>query len=372
MARYLFASHDGFGLGHVRRNTLIARSILAREPGAEITLVTGLPMRPSWLGDRRLQVIQVPALVKGTGGAYRHASLSFEQAIEQRSAAFRAAVDDVGPQVVVVDRHPYGLAGELRDGLDAAAARGSALVLGLRDVLDEPATVIEELAGQGWAGVVHRFDEVLVYGERIMCDHEVEYGLPLTPRYCGWVAERAPGRTRTPGLVAVTGGGGGDGEAVFRLGAALATRSDVGDVVVVAGPYAGRDVVDELARTVTPGGPLQVERDAPGCAALFARASAVVQMAGYNSTFEALAAGLRPVLVPRRSPRREQAIRASRLAALGLADVVDEGAPVDEVAWLLRRDRTLAPTALTDAGIRLDGAEHAAAAVSALASASVR
>jgi len=98
-----------------------------------------------------------------------------------------------------------------------------------------------------------------------------------------------------------------------------------------------------------------------------ARATGVVQMAGYNTTFEALAAGLRPVLVPRRNPRREQAIRASRLTALGVADTVDEGVPAEEVDWLLGRDRLLPPGALAAAGIRLDGAERAAAAVTELA-----
>jgi predicted glycosyltransferase len=108
-------------------------------------------------------------------------------------------------------------------------------------------------------------------------------------------------------------------------------------------------------------------RDAPGCAELFARSVGVVEMAGYNSTFEALAAGVRPVLVPRRNPRREQAIRASRLTALGVADTVDEGVPVEEVDWLLARSRLLAEGALDAAGIRLDGAQRAAATISALA-----
>ena len=88
---------------------------------------------------------------------------------------------------------------------------------------------------------------------------------------------------------------------------------------------------------------ISLVRDTPGCGPLFARADRVVQMAGYNSTFECLAAGVRPVLVPRRTPRREQVIRATRLAALGLADVVDEPASAAEVAWLLRRPRALAP-----------------------------
>jgi predicted glycosyltransferase len=83
-------------------------------------------------------------------------------------------------------------------------------------------------------------------------------------------------------------------------------------------------------------------------------------MAGYNSTFEALAAGIRPILVPRRHPRREQLIRASRLAALGLADVLDEDIGPADVSWLLDHARRLDPERLETAGISLDGAQRAA------------
>ena len=236
-------------------------------------------------------------------------------------------------------------------------------MLGLRDVLDEPSVVAEELAGAGWHGVPELFDEVLVYGDPLLCDHEREHGLPMRPRYCGWVVERPGRRRRDPDLVVVSAGGGGDGEAVFALGARLGDLLPDRRVVVVAGPYAGGRAVDGLAAAT--GGRVSVVRDAPGCVDLFARASGSIQMAGYNSTFEALAAGLRPVLVPRRSPRREQAIRACRLAALGVADIVDEDAPADEVAWLLRRDRLLPHRALAEAGIRLDGAETAASVLAA-------
>jgi predicted glycosyltransferase len=261
--------------------------------------------------------------------------------------------------VVVVDRHPYGTAGELKDGLHAARRGGATLVLGLRDILDQASAVEAELAGAGWDGVAGLFDEVLVYGERVLCDHEREYGLPVAPRYTGWVVDSAAPREREPGLVVVSAGGGGDGAQVFALGARLAARLPDGRVVIVAGPYATREIAG--------GGNLTVLRDAPGCAELFARSVGVVEMAGYNSTFEALAAGVRPVLVPRRNPRREQAIRASRLTALGVADTVDEGVPVEEVDWLLARSRLLPEGALEAAGIRLDGARRAAATISALA-----
>ncbi|MDQ4039257.1 MAG: hypothetical protein M3313_13130, partial [Actinomycetota bacterium] len=241
-------------------------------------------------------------------------------------------------------------------------------VLGLRDILDQAGVVQAELAGQGWSGVAEVYDEALVYGERVLCDQVAEYGLPMVPHYCGWVADKARVRRRREDLLAVTGGGGGDGSDVFRLGVELAGTLPKHRVILVAGPYATKDVLPE---GVAAHGRLRVVANAPGCARLFARAGAVVQMAGYNSTFESLAAGLRPVLVPRRSPRREQAIRASRLAALGIADVVDETAPVEEVAWLLQRPRLLPEHAAAAVGINLDGADRAAEAVRALAGARV-
>ena len=277
---------------------------------------------------------------------------------------FHRTVEECRPDVVVVDRHPYGIAGELRRGLDLARRQGAAVVLGLRDVLDEPSSVRDELAGDGWAGVADGFDALLVYGDRVLCDHEAEYGVPITPQYCGWVVEHPVPTARDERLLVVTAGGGGDGEAVFRLGLGLAKALPDHRTMLVAGPYATRydaSADDDLD------GRLTVVRDVPGCVDLFARAGAVVQMAGYNSTVESLAAGVRPILVPRRSPRREQAIRASRLASMGLADVVDEHAPADEVAWLLGRSRELRAGQLEANGLRLDGAHRAASVLRSLA-----
>ena len=159
----------------------------------------------------------------------------------------------------------------------------------------------------------------------------------------------------------MTAGGSGDGEAVFALGLDVCASMPELRAVLVAGPYATASLDDRLIAAAVSHERIRLVRDTPGCGPLFARADRVVQMAGYNSTFECLAAGIRPVLVPRRTPRREQAIRATRLAALGLADVVDEPASAAEVAWLLRRPRALAAGELEAAGIRLDGAARAAA-----------
>jgi predicted glycosyltransferase len=357
--RYLFYSHDGYGLGHVRRNSRIAQALLDVDPTARASLVTGVSVEPHWLGKSpRVRVHRVPALLKATDGSYRNGGLSFEDAIRERELRFAQLVDRERPDVVVVDRHPYGTAGELRVGLLTAKDQGAALVLGLRDVLDEPEVVRQEMAGLGWAGVDDLYDDILVYGRRHLVDHEAEYGLTRTPTYCGWVVEPVGPSRPDPGLLVVAAGGGGDGAAVFELGARLLADLPHLRGLFAPGPFADLASVRRAGRRVA--GRAVVTEDFDASGRWFARADAVLCMAGYNSTLEALAAGRRPILMPRRSPRREQAIRAGRLASLGVADVVDEGADAAEVAWLLHRPRSLEPEELARAGIDLDGAHNAA------------
>ncbi|MGI8711239.1 MAG: glycosyltransferase family protein [Acidimicrobiales bacterium] len=367
MPHYLLSSHDGFGLGHVRRNIVIARALLDADPSASVTVVTGVRARPAWLEHARISVVAVPPLLKDASGTYRNPGMSFQAAIDARARLFSATVDAVAPDVVVVDRHPFGVAGELRRGLDRARAGGAITVLGLRDVLDQPEAVAHELSGRGWLGVGDSFDEVLVYGERCLCDHQAEYGLPIAPRYCGWVTEAPAQSLVDPDVVIVAAGGGGDGQRLFHLGIDVLRQRPGRRAILVAGPYASFLRTRVLTESPDVRARLQLWDQVPSCVGLFAQAGASVQMAGYNSTFEALAAGLRPILVPRRAPRREQAIRATRLAALGLADVVDEAVDPADVAWLLDRDRYLPGSVVAGAGIRLDGAERVARHLGALA-----
>jgi hypothetical protein len=56
---------------------------------------------------------------------------------------------------------------------------------------------------------------------------------------------------------------------------------------------------------------------------------------------------------------------------MGLADMVDEHAPADEVAWLLGRPRELADGQLEANGLHLDGAHRAAAVLGELAAVTV-
>jgi predicted glycosyltransferase len=358
MGRYLFFSHDGYGLGHVRRNSVIARALACVEPNASVSMVTGVPNRPGWLERWGQDVVRVPPLLKDSRGGYRPLGMMFEEAVARRSAIFVETVDRVRPHVVVVDRHPFGTAGELREGLELAVRQGSRLVLGLRDILDDPSVMADEVGGPDWAEVPNLFQEVLVYGSRRFCDHQEEYGLPVRPTYCGWVVNAPVAGARDPRLLAAAAGGGGDGEAVFHLATQVLHRRTDWRGELAVGPFADTDAVRRAARSLN--GRVKVYRGMSECGALFARAAAVVQMAGYNSTFEALRAGHRSVLVPRQHPRREQAIRAERLARLGLVDVVEADASPEDLLGVLHRPRTVRPATMARSGIDLRGADRAA------------
>lgn len=362
--RYVLLSHDGYGLGHTRRNAAIAMALLD-DPGAHVVMLTGVTSSLKWLRHERLTVCRMPTLVKDATGTYGNPTMGFDAAIDRRRAMALAAVQVVDPQVVLIDRHPYGIGGELRPAVEHARERGARVVLGLRDILDEPDVIRAETGGAGWRDVADLFDEALVYGAPALCDHAAEYELPVEPVYVGWVAERAPMAARDHELVVVTGGGGGDAARLNRL---VLTTADRGvrnvhrrplHYLVVTGPLADASA---FASTAVPS-TVELVASLDGCAEAYARAGAVVQMAGYNSTFESLGAGIRPILLPRRAPRREQAIRASRLAALGVADIIDDDTTPSELAWLLQQDRVLPAAALARAGIDLDGARRTVARI---------
>ena len=76
--------------------------------------------------------------------ASHHLHLSLAATIQLRRDLIRQLAMSYDPDLVIVDKEPTGLRGELLPALDILRRRGSRLVLGVRDVLDEPAKVAEE------------------------------------------------------------------------------------------------------------------------------------------------------------------------------------------------------------------------------------
>jgi predicted glycosyltransferase len=356
--RVALYSHDSIGLGHTRRNLAIAHALsdeLPRRTGRAVTglLLTSLPIPPSHL-PAGFDVVGVPAIGK-SGAVYRprHLGVRMPEVLRLRADILRAAVLGFRPDLLIADRHVHGVGGELEPTL-AAVRRQLPLtrtVLGLRDVLDDPAGVAAEWNRLDLHAVRRHLDAIWVYGDAAV--HDLRGTGEIPPELSDLVActgYLAAGRHHLAATeherpyVLTMVGGGSDGVRLC-LAAAAAPVPDGHTHVVVTGPQMSPG--DHGAVVAGAGPDTIVLRSVPDGLDSIRGAAATVTMAGYNTVAEALPFDAPMLLVPRETPRTEQLIRSRSLERVGAADVL-RGDDVDAARlgqWLAaavgrRVDRT--------------------------------
>ncbi len=330
MTRTLIYSHDTYGLGHLRRCTLLAGGIVEADPDNEVVIVTGSPRALAFPLPERVDTIKLPAATKGDDGSYqaRRLRCDLPDLVRVRSELLLAAVTSFEPDVVVVDHAPIGMAGELMPMLRRIANSRWAprLVLGLRDIIDEAARVERCWAADGSWEMLSAYDEVLVYGDaRITTTAtELELGrrlrVPVT--HTGYIAPAMPEPMGGEPFVLVTVGGGGDGHELLRRYFDAVERGALGGMrsVVVTGPLMSAGRRAELITRAESMRDVSVVGFTEDLRSLISSATGVVSMAGYNTVVEELAAATPALLVPRSAPRLEQDIRARRLTGVAPVD----------------------------------------------------
>lgn len=354
--RVALYSHDTQGLGHVRRNSLIAAAFVDADPDTDLLLLTGAPEASALPLPPRTDLVTFPSVRKGLDGSYaaRTLSASLDEVVAMREAVIEGALTSFDPDLVIVDKVALGAHGELAGPLTRLRAEhGTRLVLGLREILDDPVTTAREWREDATEDVIDRFyDAVWVYGDPDLFDPAVEYGwAESTTRkvhYTGYLGRHRsrllagalpdvadePPAPAAPYVLCLVGGGQDGAALASAFARARMPHGHTG--LLVTGPYLDPEVLAELEAVAQRREDLVVRRfvrDVPGCVA---EAAATVSMAGYNTVCELLAAGRPMLLVPRTEPRREQLIRAERLSQLGLADVLDagDGAASEITGWL--------------------------------------
>lgn len=389
--RFLTYSHDGFGLGHFRRSLRLASALVALSPGTSVLAATGSSV-PQYLKlPEGVDYLKIPSVAKAGPGKYVPRSLSVppQDLLDVRAAVLAACFESWSPDLVLVDRYPLGLLGELRPALETLRTTSpqTKVVLGLRDVIDDPETVKDEWRAGGYAEALEEFyDLVLIYGSRSIYDAVDIYGFPqpVADRtvYTGYLCEAAePGasakvseRNRTNGhrLALCTVGGGEDGFAV--AGTFIETMHAMGEewtAVVVTGPLMSRENARQLKAAARNGdGRIRVQRYAKDLPAFIEAADVVVSMGGYNTLSEALSVAARTVVVPRARPRTEQTIRARLFAERGVVRVVPESELAPESLMSAIRDAAEVPRSeigeRVAASFDLAGLAHAAEAMMTL------
>jgi predicted glycosyltransferase len=367
--KFLLYSHDTFGLGNIRRTLLLSEELKAQYPGASILIITGSPMIHAFRIPEGVDYIKLPCLDRVEAERYAPRFLAGRGAEVKatRSAILRESVLGFEPDLMIVDKRPAGVDGELVESLAALReqGRGTKLVLGVRDILDEPERTRRVLSGNGSFGMIDCFyDEVWIYGPRAVFDTVAEYGFPQTVArrtyFCGYLKRPTtkPLPNDGPPRVLVTTGSGGDGSDMieaYLTGLSSLPRNVALRTTIVFGPQMPQTRRQEMLQRFGYLADVRFLDFEPDLTKHYAESDVVVSQAGYNTVCELLSFAKRAILVPRAEPVREQLIRARLLAERGYFDIIEP----HELKPDLLISRVLAaaqqPAAVVSASLDLDG-----------------
>jgi predicted glycosyltransferase len=338
--KVLIYSHDSFGLGHLRRCRTIAHALTERFGDLSVLILSGSPIIGSFEFRTRVDFVRIPGVIKLRNGEYTPLSLSLniEHILAIRSSIIEHTAQVFDPDILIVDKEPLGLRGEILSTLEMLKARGTTrLILGLRDVMDDPAHLREEWTRKNVDPALERlYDEIWIYGPPDL--HDPLAGMDLEPSVhakainTGYLRRDIPADAKiTEPLpfddepyILVTPGGGGDGvELVDWVMRAYEARTQpLFPALIVLGPFMPASSATEFLARAEHLRDVHILRFLPTIEPYMAGAKAIVGMGGYNTFCEILSFDKPTLMVPRVVPRREQSIRATRAQAIGLLKVL--------------------------------------------------
>ena len=356
--RVLLYSHDTMGVGHMRRNLLIATQIKSQFPNASVLTIAGAKEACLFAEHANIDCLALPSFHKRADGTHtsRNLGIPGEEILELRSRCILNAVEAFQPDLLIVDKVPAGAGGELLPTLEWLSANSSCqCILGLRDILDEPQKTIRDWQALDTFDVIQTyFPTIWIYGDPAIYNAVDEYQFPneLKDRvlFTGYLTTSS----RLEGLdcsasdnepfVLCTIGGGQDGEALPTC-FIEAIRETKLPAKILTGPYMSAANRETLKQAATDLPWLEVIDFAVEGDILIKQASRIVSMGGYNTLAAILTHQKRALVVPRIEPREEQLIRANRLAELGYVDTLhpDQLSASAIAAWLNSDDSPVLP-----------------------------
>ncbi len=338
--RVLLYSHDSFGLGHVSRCRTIANAIVEADQSVSVLILSGSPVVGSYEFRSGVDFVRIPGVVKIETGEYDSANLrmNVEHTLEMRTRIIRDTADIYRPDLFIVDKEPLGLRGEVGPALRLLKDRGTPLVLGLRDVMDDPAQLAKEWERKNVVPALRDlYDEIWVYGLPQVNKPLTGIDVPPSVRhkmvYTGYLRRELPLHGDVPHeleeiegpFILVTPGGGGDGvELVDWVLAAYETDPNIPyGAVIVFGPFMPATAREAFKERAARFPNIQTLTFTNNLGALMQSAAGVVAMGGYNTFCEILSFDKRAIIVPRTHPRLEQFIRARAARNIGLIEMLD-------------------------------------------------
>ncbi len=339
--RIVLYSHDTMGLGHKRRNLLIAQTLGVSAPSANILMISGMGDANQLSTSSGIDYLTLPALYKTKDGQYqaRRLGLSLDEIIALRSQIIKTTLQNFKPDIFIVDNVPRGAMGELDASLQYLKTQTKTqCILGLRDILDESEVIRRSWQQKNHEETIrHYYDAVWVYGDQKVYDSIKEYAFSsdITKKlyYTGYLNQRlrlqfaqqqelkSIFKSPSKRLALCMLGGGQDGG---NLALAFAQSKFPANThgIIVTGPMMPEEIYQQVKSYAQRRSDLSVLQYVEEPAFLLEEAEWVISMGGYNTTCEILSLEKRALVIPRVKPRKEQLIRAQLLQKMGWIDML--------------------------------------------------
>ncbi len=339
--RVLLYSHDSYGLGHVSRCRTIANAIVEADSSHSVLIISGSAVIGSYEFRSGIDFVRIPGVVKQIDtGEYDSANLrvGVEHTLEMRTRIIRDTADIYRPDLFIVDKEPLGLRGEVEPTLRMLKERGTPLIMGLRDVMDDPGQLAVEWERKNVVpALADLYDQIWIYG--LPQINKPLQGIDVPPSvrhktvYTGYLRRELPLHTDVPHeideidgpFVLVTPGGGGDGAALvdWVLAAYESDPHIPYGAVIVFGPFMSANAREGFKERAAKFPHIRTLTFTNNLGALMHRAAGVVAMGGYNTFCEILSFDKKALIMPRTRPRLEQLIRTRAARNLGLMEMLD-------------------------------------------------
>ncbi|MEO0941788.1 MAG: glycosyltransferase [Cyanobacteria bacterium J06642_12] len=333
--RLMFYCQHILGIGHLVRSMEIVRALTA---DFEVCFVNGGKVVPEFKAPAGVNVINLPAIETDPDFQTLKAvdtSMSLEDVETKRRTILLDVVDLYRPNVLVVELYPFGrrrFSFELEPLLERARALGTKVSCSLRDIVvtkqdrERHETKVVKLMNR-------YFDQLLVHGDRRFIPLEDSFSrasdLNCPIHYTGYVAQQpnaVPTFHFTDPFILCSVGGGRFGhdllECIAKAAPLLAERVPH-SIRMFTGPFVPDSVWQALQEIGAKQPNLAIERYTPHLLDYMRQADLSISMAGYNTTMNILATGVRSMMMPfTGNGDREQLMRLQKLDAMGIVSAI--------------------------------------------------
>jgi len=327
----LIYSPDAHGLGHLRRNSILAKVAVGLITNLNVIIIGNCPSNILVDIGSRIDFVKLPSVKRGDVGVWnqRFLNLPGSEFWQIRLKMLEVLFNEFKPTVLIVDHLPLGIENELEYILPIAKSFGTKIILGIRDILGHPDLIKGVWTKNGSYNALYKYyDNILIFGEEKFYPTATLYNLADLPHtYLGYITDcsrkkitkASDKKSRIKRLIVTSGGGADVLNYLIPIVDALKLLKQYNllEIILIVGPLASEKTHSDIRERIKGSG-MKFLRSVDDMPELISKADIVITMGGYNTIMESFYFRKNIICVPRVDGTGEQLIRSNLLTERGI------------------------------------------------------